>query len=172
MTVDHEDESEDAESPADEQHIDEEAALKDMDALFEEWKQRISSNVDELLPSFEAMVASYKANAATDSAFSSAMRSFGKYHCGGATLSQSGGVAMIRSHRAIRVQPTATARRARQLLAGSRTRAALGRPPKNCLATKRSVEMKRQVLPPKKAPHKLSNCVARNQALGKTHSAK
>ncbi|ELU15352.1 hypothetical protein CAPTEDRAFT_191599 [Capitella teleta] len=100
----------------------------------------------------------------------SAMRTFGKCASGGITLSRSSGVRDIMSHRTIRVQPTAIARR--KLLTGSRTRAALGRPHSKCHSSKRPSLLRSQVLSPRKVPHKLATCVSENRTLGKTHSTK
>ncbi|ELT95624.1 hypothetical protein CAPTEDRAFT_213324 [Capitella teleta] len=107
-----------------------------------------------LLPSFDVMFSSYEKNVTTDAALASAMHTFGKYASGGITLSQGSGVRDIMSHRKIRVQLTAIARR--KLLTGNRTRAALGRPHSKCLSSKRPSLLRSQVLPSRKVPHKLA----------------
>jgi hypothetical protein len=126
-----------------------------------------ASDTPETLKYVQCFIQQYK-HIQTSAALSSALRCFGKYS-GAPSLRQSKRLKALRN---IGVQPTAVARR--KMLVGGRRRAGLGRPRKN-VVRQRDVShgtLKGHVLPRRKAPHCISDCVANNMALGKNHQAK
>ena len=153
---------------------DEPTLLTELKDVFSDIQQRYQANPEYFEKPLKAFVRRAK-GLSTNSALVSALVCFGKYSGAGAALGKRVKSKGMVSCKIIGVQHTALARS--KVLGGSKHRLGSGRP---CKAGKENSQSKTkqkapfcsQVLPRRKAPHCLSQCVSKNEALGKTHSAK
>lgn len=154
----------------------------DLSQMFDDMKEKLSSNPELFHGPVKAMLTSYK-KIRSDSSLVSALSMFGKYtgvNLARRKLTGKKGSAMplpSRSTGSIGVQPTAVSRRKQKL--GGRKRLSSGRPTKQARVVEhgyaRGQEPQGSTLPKRKrasAPHCLSRVVNVGQSLGKTHSAK
>ena len=151
----------------------------DLHQMFEDIREKLSSDPGLFEAPVKAMVTSYK-KIKSDGSLTAAMRMFGKYS--GVNLARrklGRKQAPSRGTGSIAVQPTAVSRRKLQL--GGRRRLSSGRPTKEARVVEHGYAIARTQepsgsRPPKRkrasAPHCLSRVVDMGQSLGKTHSSK